>query len=59
MKEIEIKRRWVSVWEKKGVAHKFNGWYLMCVIVLVEIEVALTFVFIRQKNEMWVSIETV
>ena len=31
----------------------------MCVIVLVELEVALTFVFICQKNEMWVIIETV
>ena len=31
----------------------------MGVIVLVELEVALTFVFVRQKDEMWVSIEKV
>ena len=31
----------------------------MCVIVLVELKYALTFVFVNQKNEMGVSIETV
>ena len=31
----------------------------MCVIVLVELKYSLTFVFVRQKNEMGVSIETV
>ena len=31
----------------------------MCVIVLVELKYALTFVFACKKNEMGVSIETV
>ena len=31
----------------------------MCIIVLVELKYALTFVFVHQKNEMVLSIETV
>ena len=31
----------------------------MCVIVSVKLKYALTFVFVNQKNEMGVSIETV